>query len=129
MLRRVDPVWTYISEERIASIFGVDTSESEEPAWAGGYKLQIFPSWRWRRYVPPKRGFTKDLHGITSQKMAFLIVIAVKTLNLTQRVNAYISRDHFIPHSIQLLLARHHVSLSIDGIFNPLKTEFLLNNI
>jgi hypothetical protein len=34
-------------------------------------RLQIFLPWRWWRYVPPKRRFTQDLHGATSQKMAF----------------------------------------------------------
>jgi hypothetical protein len=33
---------------------------------------------RWRRYVPPKRRL-KYLHGATSQKTVFFIVIAVKT--------------------------------------------------
>jgi hypothetical protein len=42
----------------IASIFGLEKSASEEPAWACGY-------------VPPKRRFTQDLHGATSQKTAF----------------------------------------------------------
>jgi hypothetical protein len=36
MWRRVDVVWTDVSEERIASIFRVEKSASEEPAWAGG---------------------------------------------------------------------------------------------
>jgi hypothetical protein len=40
MCRRVDIVWTHVSEERIASIFKVEKSESEEPAWAGGCRLQ-----------------------------------------------------------------------------------------
>jgi hypothetical protein len=31
----------------------------------------IFLSWRWGRYIPPKQKFTQDLHGATSQKMAF----------------------------------------------------------
>jgi hypothetical protein len=30
-----------------------------------------FLPWRWRRYVPPKRWFTQELHGATSQKTAF----------------------------------------------------------
>jgi hypothetical protein len=34
MWRRVDRMWTEVSEERIASIFRVEKSESEEPAWA-----------------------------------------------------------------------------------------------
>jgi hypothetical protein len=36
MWRRVDLLWTDVSEERIASIFRVEKSASEEPAWAGG---------------------------------------------------------------------------------------------
>jgi hypothetical protein len=35
MWRRVDLVWTDVSEEGIASIFRVEKSESEEKAWAG----------------------------------------------------------------------------------------------
>jgi hypothetical protein len=34
-------------------------------------RSRIFLPWRWRRYVPPKRQFTQDLHGVTSQKTAF----------------------------------------------------------
>jgi hypothetical protein len=33
MWRRVDLVWTDVSEERIASILRVEKSASEEPAW------------------------------------------------------------------------------------------------
>jgi hypothetical protein len=42
---------------------------------------------KWR-YVPPKRRFTQDLHGATSQKTAFLIVTAVKTSNLLFSIGA-----------------------------------------
>jgi hypothetical protein len=42
MWRRVDLVWTDISEERIASIVRVEKSTSEEPAWAGGCRLHSF---------------------------------------------------------------------------------------
>jgi hypothetical protein len=35
---------------------------------------RIFLPWRRRWYVPPKRQFTKDLHGATSQKTALFIV-------------------------------------------------------
>jgi hypothetical protein len=31
-------------------------------------RSRIFLHWRWRRYVPPKRRFTQDLHGDTYQK-------------------------------------------------------------
>jgi hypothetical protein len=60
--RRVDVVdWTDVSEDRIASIFRVEKSTSEEPAWAG----------------------SSHLHGATPQKTAFFIVTAVKTSNPT----------------------------------------------
>jgi hypothetical protein len=42
MWRRVDLVWTDVSEERIASIFRVQKSVSEEPAWAGGCSSRWF---------------------------------------------------------------------------------------
>jgi hypothetical protein len=68
MWRRVDLVWTDVSEERIASIFRVEKSTSKEPAWAGGCK---------------KRRLRQDLQGATSKKTAFLVVTAVNTSNLT----------------------------------------------
>jgi hypothetical protein len=37
MWRRVDLVWIDVSEEGIASIFRVEKSASEEPAWRDGY--------------------------------------------------------------------------------------------
>jgi hypothetical protein len=37
--RRIDFVWTDFSKERIASIFRVEKSESEEPDWAGRCRL------------------------------------------------------------------------------------------
>jgi hypothetical protein len=41
-------------------------------------------SWRWRRYVPPKRRLKPNrLHGIISQKMILFITTAVKTSNPT----------------------------------------------
>jgi hypothetical protein len=38
---------------------------------------------RCRRYVPPKRRLTQDIHCATSQKTALFIVTAVKTSDLT----------------------------------------------
>jgi hypothetical protein len=46
---------------------------------------RIFLPWRWRRYVPPKRRFTQDLQGTTSQKMALFIVTAWKPQILNRR--------------------------------------------
>jgi hypothetical protein len=34
-------------------------------------------------YVPPKCRFSQELHSITSQKIAFFIVTAMNTSNLT----------------------------------------------
>jgi hypothetical protein len=67
MWHRVDLIWADVSEERIASMFRVEKSATEEPAWGGGYSLP----WRWRRYVPPKRRPTQDLHSATFHRTAF----------------------------------------------------------
>jgi hypothetical protein len=40
-------------------------------------RSRIFLPWRWRRYVPPKRRFTQDLHCATSQKTAFFMLTFV----------------------------------------------------
>jgi hypothetical protein len=75
MWRRVDILLTDVSEEGIASIFGEEKSTSEEPAWAGDCRLPV-------RYVPPKRRFTQDLHGPTSQNTAFFRNISSSYLKL-----------------------------------------------
>jgi hypothetical protein len=41
MWRRVDLVWTDVSEERIASNFRVEKSASEKPVWVGGCRLHV----------------------------------------------------------------------------------------
>jgi hypothetical protein len=41
MWRRVDIVWTNVSEERIAAIFKVEKSARKEPAGAGGCRLLL----------------------------------------------------------------------------------------
>jgi hypothetical protein len=46
----------------------------------------FFSLWWWRWYVPPKHWFLQEPHGITSQKMAFFIITAIKVLNLTTYV-------------------------------------------
>jgi hypothetical protein len=42
--------------------------------------------WWWRRYIPPKRRFLQEPHGVTSQKTVFFVVTVVKTSNLTWHV-------------------------------------------
>jgi hypothetical protein len=69
MLRRVDLMWTDVSDERIASIFRVEKSTSHLLTLVP--RLWIFLPWRWRRYVPPKRQFKQDLQDATFQMIAF----------------------------------------------------------
>jgi hypothetical protein len=52
MWRRVGLVWTDVSEERVASIFRVKNSASEEPAWAGGYSEMSVHIISTRRHIP-----------------------------------------------------------------------------
>jgi hypothetical protein len=51
---------------------------------------QIVLPWRWRRGVPPKRQFSQDPHGATSQKMALFIVTTVKSY-ITFRVSSMLA--------------------------------------
>jgi hypothetical protein len=60
-------------------------------------RTRIFLPWRWKRYVPPKRRFTQDLHGSTSQKTAFFIAPAFKTSNLTFII--LFARDRYLSQS------------------------------
>jgi hypothetical protein len=100
MLRRAALVRTDVSEELSASFISV-TSINElgttlaiysnrRKLWRNtwyffaacvGYYIRLTflvhrflsPWWR-RRYVPPKRQFLQEPHGVTSQKMAFFII-------------------------------------------------------
>jgi hypothetical protein len=72
MWRHVDLVWTDVLEAALCSHLLTLVPRS-----------RIFLPWRWRWYDPLKHQFTQDLHGATSLKMAFFIVTAVKTSNLT----------------------------------------------
>jgi hypothetical protein len=52
----------------------------------------FFPLWWWR-YVPLKRRFLQEPHGVTSQKTPFCIVAAaVRTSNLTKKIEYHWSR-------------------------------------
>jgi hypothetical protein len=57
-------------------------------------RSRIFIPWRWRRYIPPKRRLTQDLHSPTSQKTTFFIVTAVKFSNLTLYKFTDVSEKH-----------------------------------
>jgi hypothetical protein len=100
MWRRVDLVWTDVSEERIVFVFRVEKSANEEQTASHLLSLvprsRIFLPWRWRRYVLPKRRFIQDLHGATPQKTAFFIVTALKTTNSTN-ILSFIICTNFLP--------------------------------
>jgi hypothetical protein len=49
--------------------------------------------------IPPKRRFLQEPHGVTSQKMPFFIVTAVKTSNLTNLICG-VSDQHKAVHAI-----------------------------
>jgi hypothetical protein len=68
MWRCVDLVWTDVSEERIASIFRVEKSASDEPAWAGGCRLQ--PRWLLASgFFYPEDGGDTFLRNVDSHKI------------------------------------------------------------
>jgi hypothetical protein len=76
-------VSTDVSEERNASIFRVvKNPQSEEPAWADGYRLshQSFSTLKMEASIPPKRRFIQNLHSATSQNTAFFNVKIVQTM-------------------------------------------------
>jgi hypothetical protein len=85
-------VWlviTKVSEEHVASIIRVkrisELGTTTEARCEGMHVVFIWfvSPWWWRWHVPPKRQFSQEPHGITSQKMSFFIVTTVKTSNLT----------------------------------------------
>jgi hypothetical protein len=76
MWRCVYLALTDVSEECIAS--------SSHPLMLV-HRSWIFLPWSWRRYVPPKRRLTQDLHSATSQKTTIFIVTAVKASKLTNK--------------------------------------------
>jgi hypothetical protein len=69
-------MWTDVSEARITSILKAENQPSKKPECS-----RRLPKWRW--YVPPKRRFTYELHGVISQKMAIFITAVVRTSNST----------------------------------------------
>jgi hypothetical protein len=61
---------TDVSQEDAASIFRVFSIFLKSAATWFLARRFFYPE---RRYVPPKRRFTQDLHGATTQKTAFFI--------------------------------------------------------
>jgi hypothetical protein len=82
MWRRVALVRTDVSEEHIASIIRMQsirelgTTLAVNAIVAKKYRMLslflarwLFPTWWWRWYVPLKRRFIQEPHGITSQQI------------------------------------------------------------
>jgi hypothetical protein len=83
--------------------------------------------WKCRRYFPPKRRLTQDLHGATSQKAAFLILTPVKTSNLTyvffHSCNDVLSSSFCryicaLPSNIVFLCSEHHLQRAVCKVNN-----------
>jgi hypothetical protein len=99
MLRRATFVSTDVSEEHIASIIRVTRSGQlgttlavtsnrrtmRRNTTADNVVLRspILVTLMRMKYVPAKHRFLQEPHGVTFQKTAFCIVIALKTSNIT----------------------------------------------
>jgi hypothetical protein len=68
-------VRTDVSEERIASIIKMDRLSD----------LEITLAVTNKQYVPSKRQFLQESHGVGFQKTVFFIVSVVETSNLTSK--------------------------------------------
>jgi hypothetical protein len=105
MWRRVDLMWTDVSEKYRLHLQGRKIREWDwklQPPFHIGFRSRFFLPWRWRAYFPPKRRFTQDLHGSTTQKKAFFM----KLLNWESRHFDIWWRGSTAPHT-HFNLARH----------------------
>jgi hypothetical protein len=88
MLLHLALVRTEVLEERSASIIRLTriselgTTLTVTSNWCMLRSNTMSPWW-WRCYVPPKHWFLQEPYGAAFQKMAFFMVTAVKTANLT----------------------------------------------
>jgi hypothetical protein len=83
MLRRVALVRTYVSEELSTSFIRVTRiGELGTTLTVTSNRRTLRRNTR-RCYIPSKRRFLQEPHGVTSQKTPSFIVTAVKTSNLT----------------------------------------------
>jgi hypothetical protein len=94
MWHHVARVRTDVSEEWISSIIRL------EIIWELAFILAswLFPAWWWSRYVPPKRRFLQEPHGVTSQETTLFMVTSVKTSNLIWKL--YCLLKHWTPFNI-----------------------------
>jgi hypothetical protein len=69
MLRRVILARTEVSVELSVSIIRVTRIGKLGTLAVASNRRTLRKNTKWRRYVPPKRRFLHDQHGVTSQKM------------------------------------------------------------
>jgi hypothetical protein len=115
MLRRVTLVRTDVQEERSASIITVTRigvlgtlaiTSNVVPS------SRFLSHWWWRRYVPPKRRFLQEPHGVTSQKTLELFIS-----NTSQKIRInFINLFRYYSHECQVgvELFRNRLWRSID---------------
>jgi hypothetical protein len=145
LLRRVALVRTDVSEEpgasfiRVTKIGELGTTQA---VTNNRRTLQSFvpshwflsPWWR-RRWVPPKRRFLQEPHGVTSQKTRFCIVSAVKTSRLTWYFPLYLFGGVFTLNTVPLLKvsvafhksfqANFWILLTLDHALFPKRLHFI----
>jgi hypothetical protein len=96
-------------------------------------RSRIFLPWWWRRYVPPKRRVTQDLHSATSQKMIFFYIYHVFAHPSPTRTRALSYHKFWILRgtpqnvAVEWLFRRSWVQLSacIPAILNEDFVDFL----
>jgi hypothetical protein len=71
----------------ILSLFLININK--EWCLLGCYAVWLLSPWWKRRQVPPKLRILQEPHGVTSHKIPFFIVTAVKTSNLTTLINLW----------------------------------------
>jgi hypothetical protein len=84
-LTAVRPAWPFAKIALFLLFYNFAMAVSASKGLVPGYVVPssaILVTLMMRSYVPLKCRFLQGPHGITSQKMAFFIVIAVKTSNL-----------------------------------------------
>jgi hypothetical protein len=92
---------------------------SKKPAWKqveiqAGFLLNLFfGSWRWRRYIPPKRQLTLNkLHCVISQKLVLSVyLLFVLLLELEDGGHMFLRNVHLSPNYTLLQRRRPYFSL------------------
>jgi hypothetical protein len=112
MWHRVDLVWPDVLEERIASIFKVEKSASEEPTWAGGCSLHTLRVQRCRdcgRWTLPCHTIPIS-HGSTAisekkKSLAFLLYLYLYFPNILTNLRILFYNSSLVTWTVVSLTA------------------------